>query len=71
MCLAITGKVVQKDGNYALVDFDGVRKKVKVVLTPEVREGDWVIVHAGFSIQVLDEKEAKLTIEYIKTLKSR
>ena len=71
MCLAITGKVVQKDGNYALVDFDGVRKRVKVVLTPEVREGDWVIVHAGFSIQVLDEKEAKLTIEYIKTLKSR
>jgi len=71
MCLAITGRVVQKDGNYALVDFDGVRKRVKVVLTPEVREGDWVIVHAGFSIQVLDEKEAKLTIEYIKTLKSR
>ena len=61
MCLAITGKIVEREGDYAIVDFHGVKKKIKVVLTPSARKGDWVVVHAGFSIQVLNEKEAKLT----------
>ncbi|MFH1838351.1 MAG: HypC/HybG/HupF family hydrogenase formation chaperone [Candidatus Kuenenbacteria bacterium] len=54
MCLAIPGKIKKKQGDYAFVDFNGIIKKIKIILTPEVKTGDYVIVHAGFSIQKID-----------------
>ncbi len=68
MCLAVPGRIEQIDGEDPLsrvgkVDFGGVRKEVFMAYVPEARVGDYVIVHAGFAISVLDEEEARLTLE--------
>lgn len=59
MCLAIPGKVLKIDGHAAAVDFGGARRQVKLDLLGKVHEGDYVLVHAGYAIQVLDEAKAK------------
>ncbi|MBL8879538.1 MAG: HypC/HybG/HupF family hydrogenase formation chaperone [Phycisphaerales bacterium] len=66
MCLAIPGKVVELNGAEALVDFGGNRVRVAAVFTPEARCGDWVLVHAGFTISTIDEAEALTTWEYLR-----
>lgn len=62
MCLAVPGRigsVAQEDGLLtALVDFGGVRKRICLETLPEARPGDWVLVHAGFALQRLDEAAA-------------
>lgn len=68
MCLAIPGEIVQIDGTHATLDMLGVRRSISLALTPEARVGDWVLVHAGFSIQVVDEAEARQTIELVREL---
>lgn len=62
MCLAIPAKVLGIDENVATVDFGGVRRAVDVSLT-DAKIGQYVIVHAGFAIQVLNEEEARETLE--------
>ncbi|UCH03248.1 MAG: HypC/HybG/HupF family hydrogenase formation chaperone [Candidatus Bathyarchaeota archaeon] len=62
MCLAIPAKVLEKDGDNAFVDFgDGTTRTVNATLV-DVNIGEYVIVHAGFAIEVLDEAEAKETL---------
>ncbi len=63
MCLAIPGKIVELQGDRAIVDFGGVKQEVDVSLLEDVKEGDWVIVHTGFAIQKLSEEEAKASLE--------
>jgi hydrogenase expression/formation protein HypC len=62
MCLAIPGQVVElKEDHMALVDYGGTRREANVMyVQPKV--GDWVIVHAGFALQILDEEEAMETL---------
>ena len=62
MCLAIPAKVVEKKGDIAKVDFGGAMRDVNVSLV-DAKVGDYVIVHAGFAIQILDEKDARETLE--------
>jgi hydrogenase expression/formation protein HypC len=62
MCLAIPGKVVSIDGTIAVIDFGGVQRETNVSLV-EVKPGDYVIVHAGFAIQAVDELDALETIK--------
>lgn len=59
MCLAIPTQIKSIDGLMAEVEMGGVRRRVSLVLTPEARVGDYVIVHTGFAISVLDEEEAQ------------
>ena len=59
MCLAIPGKVLKIDKNVGVVDFGGVRRDVRLDLLEQVQEGDHVIVHVGYAIQVLDHVEAE------------
>jgi hydrogenase expression/formation protein HypC len=60
MCLAIPGRVVEVEGQRALVDFGGARRPVYLTLLPrEVKPGDYVMVHAGFAIEVVDRREAE------------
>ncbi|MHA1733518.1 MAG: HypC/HybG/HupF family hydrogenase formation chaperone [Promethearchaeota archaeon] len=63
MCLAIPGKVLEIDGPRAVCDFNGIRRKVTVALLPGVEVGQYVIVHAGCAISVMDEEEARQSIE--------
>jgi hydrogenase expression/formation protein HypC len=59
MCLAIPGKVLKIEEQIATVDFGGVRREVKLDLLSNVQEGDYVLVHVGYAIQILDEAKAK------------
>jgi len=62
MCLAIPAKVLDIRGGEATVDFGGVKRRVMLTLLPKVQEGDYVLVHTGFAIEVLDEYEAAETL---------
>ena len=69
MCLAIPGKVVEIDASSSplmgKVSFGGVKKDVCLELVPEVKVGNYVIVHVGFAISTLDEEEALETLKMI------
>jgi len=62
MCLAVPMRIDSIDGTQARVDMGGVRRDVSLVLTPEAREGDYVLIHTGFAISVLNEAEAQETL---------
>ncbi len=62
MCLAVPGRIVSIQDDEAMVDFGGVTRKANVSLV-EVGKGDYVIVHAGYAIQILDEEDAKKSLE--------
>jgi hydrogenase expression/formation protein HypC len=62
MCLAVPGKIVSMEGIIAVVDFGGVQRETNVSLV-EAKPGDYVIVHAGFAIQIVDEEDALETIK--------
>ncbi|MFZ4235558.1 HypC/HybG/HupF family hydrogenase formation chaperone [Streptomyces murinus] len=72
MCLAVPGKVVsidhQADPLTGLIDFGGVRKQVCLEYLPEVRVGEYVIVHVGFALQRLDEESARASLELFDQL---
>ena len=63
MCLAVPVQVVSMEGNEADVEIGGVKRKVSIMLTPEVRVGDYVLLHTGYAISVIDEAEAKETLK--------
>ena len=72
MCLAIPGKIVEinKDQEHAIIDYgDGTKRKANVTLV-NVKIGDYVLVHAGFAIEVLNEKEAKETLDLFREMLS-
>ena len=74
MCLGVPGRVVaiQRIEGFDLVqgtvDFGGVQRDVNLSFTPEVEEGQYVVVHVGFAISVIDEEEAAQTLEYLREL---
>lgn len=74
MCLAIPGKIVEimDDVDPSLrsgkVDFSGVRKDISLAFTPEAKTGDYVLVHVGFALSVVDEAEAQKIFEYLREM---
>ncbi len=69
MCLAIPMKILNIDGDFAIVESAGLKKKINIQLLKQARVGDYVIVHAGFAIQKLDIKEAQQTLDILKQIK--
>jgi len=63
MCLAVPGKVVEINGNVAVVDFGGVRREARLDLLPDISVGDYVIVHTGFAIEKLERERALEALE--------
>ena len=61
MCLAIPAQVVSIDDQLAVVEIQGVRRQASLMLLPEAKVGDFVLVHAGFAMQVVDQQEAETT----------
>ena len=73
MCLAVPGELLDVAGDEALirtgrVAFGGIVKDVSLAYVPEASPGDYVLVHAGFAITVLDEEEARKTLAYLAEL---
>ncbi len=68
MCLAIPMKVVKIEGPSGIVELGGVKRNINLELLDGVRVGEYVIVHAGFAIQKIDDKEAEETIEILKEI---
>jgi len=72
MCLGIPGKIIataERDGlPMGTVDFGGVTREVCLAPVPEARIGDYAIVHVGFAISLLDEDEARATLEALREL---
>ena len=74
MCLAVPGRVVRilEEGDTSLrravVDFAGVRREVSLAFTPEAKPGDYVMVHVGFALSVVDEAEAQKIFEYLREI---
>ena len=68
MCLAIPGKILEIDGNSALIDFDGIKQKVIIALIQNPEIGKYVIVHAGYAIEMMNEKDALEAIEQWKEI---
>jgi hydrogenase expression/formation protein HypC len=72
MCLAIPGKVLETTVENGLVmgliDFAGTRSQACLTYTPEVQVGDYVLVHAGFALQVLNEDEAQASLRELTRL---
>jgi hydrogenase expression/formation protein HypC len=61
MCLAVPAKVLDIKDSLGVVELSGIQRKVSFMLLPETNVGDYVLVHAGFAIQVIDKKEAEET----------
>ncbi len=61
MCLAVPAKLVAHEADEGVVDLHGNRVQVNTMLVPYAAVGDWLLVHAGFAIQRLDEEEAEAT----------
>lgn len=73
MCLAVPGEVLSIDGNDPLlrsaeVDFGGIVRIVSLTLLPEARPGNYVLVHAGVAISIVDEAEAVRVFQYLEEL---
>ena len=70
MCLAVPGQLLEIEGDDPLtrqgrVAFAGVIKQANLAYVPEAQAGDYVLVHAGFAITVIDEAEALKTLDYL------
>ncbi len=66
MCLAVPMKLVERQEAVGVAEIDGVRREVSLMLQPEARVGDYVLVHAGYAIGLVDEAEANETLELLR-----
>jgi hydrogenase expression/formation protein HypC len=68
MCLAIPAKIISKKDDACIIDVSGVQREASLMLVPEAKVGDYVIVHAGFAIHTLDKKDAEETLQMFKDI---
>jgi hydrogenase expression/formation protein HypC len=68
MCLAIPGQIQSIDGIEAVVEVGGVTRTISVLLTPDAQVGDYVYVHTGYAISVVDEAEALESLRLLQEL---
>lgn len=68
MCLAVPVQIVAVEGTDAEVDIGGVRRRISIMLTPEAKVGDYVLLHTGYAINVIDEAEAQETLKILEEM---
>ena len=66
MCLAIPSRITKIENNMATIDVEGVQREASLLLLEDAQIGDYVIVHAGFAIQKLDEAAAQETLDLLR-----
>jgi hydrogenase expression/formation protein HypC len=70
MCLAVPVRIVSIDRDEAETEIAGVRRRVSITFTPEARVGDYVLLHTGYAIGVIDEAEAEETLKLLEEMAS-
>ena len=68
MCLAIPALVKSTHGYQAEVDVDGVTLEISIQLTPDVKAGDYVLLHTGYAISIIDARRAEETLELLREI---
>lgn len=68
MCLATPVLILNIQGTQGLVEIGGLRRVISMALTPQAKKGDYVLVHAGYAIGALDQKEAEETLRLLKEM---
>jgi hydrogenase expression/formation protein HypC len=68
MCLAIPALIKSIKGQQAVADIEGVTRDISIQLTPEVKVGDYVLLHTGYAINIIDAVEAEETLELLREL---
>jgi hydrogenase expression/formation protein HypC len=68
MCLGVPMQVKSIDGEMAVCEIDGVRREASLMMVDGVSVGDFVIIHAGFAIEKLDEEDARETLQLFRDL---
>jgi len=68
MCLAVPAKIIDKKDQMAVVEVNSIQRQVSLMLLPEAVIGDFVLIHAGFAIQAIDETEANLTNQLLREM---
>ena len=68
MCLGIPVRVMKVEGQSAVVEAGGAQREISLLLLDDVKPGDWVILHAGFAIQKMNEEEAEKTLALLREL---
>ena len=71
MCLAVPMKVLKIDGDFGDAELGGIIKEVSLSLIDDIKVGDYVLVHAGYAIQKIDENDAIETISFLKKLNKK
>lgn len=71
MCLAVPAQLVKINETIGTIEMSGVQRDCGLMLVPEAKVGDWVLVHAGFAVQIVDEEEAQATMEAFRELEER
>jgi hydrogenase expression/formation protein HypC len=66
MCLAIPSRITEINDNMGVIDVAGVRREVSLLLIEDPQVDDWVIVHAGFAIQKIDDATAQESLKYLR-----
>ncbi|GAB4335050.1 MAG: hypothetical protein Kow0037_14320 [Calditrichia bacterium] len=61
-------KILEINGETAVAELEGVRREISIMMLPEVKNGEYVMVHAGFAIERLDEKEASQTLQLLREM---
>ena len=70
MCLAVPVRIMSIEGSNAEVEIGGVTRNVSIILTPEAKVGDYVLLHTGYAINVIDEEEAQETLKLFEQIAS-
>ncbi len=71
MCLAVPARVVELNGDNAIVDLDGIRKETSTLLLDEVAVGDYVLIHVGYALERIDPLEAAKTLALFAELRAQ
>ena len=68
MCLGIPARIIRIDGNFAEANINGASLRVGIQLLEHVKPGDYVLIHTGYALEIIDEKDALDTIETLRQL---
>jgi hydrogenase expression/formation protein HypC len=68
MCLAIPALIKTINGTQAVADIEGVTREISLELTPEAKTGDYVLLHTGYAISIIDADEAEETLKLLREM---